>query len=174
MRPPVRLVALLCLTVLTVQPAAAQTPSPEAMGTPVASPAASVPPLPPAAVRIIELQTDPALRILRDGEPIFDIAVVPGETVIFSVSNTAGFAHNFFIGSDAELSVPGASTEVGIPAWSRGTQEFEWTVPDDISGLMFGCTVPGHYQLMRGTFSVAEIASPVPSASAPPQASLAP
>jgi azurin len=28
-------------------------------------------------------------------------------------------------------------------------------VPDDVSGLKFGCTVPGHYSLMQGTFSVA-------------------
>jgi azurin len=28
-------------------------------------------------------------------------------------------------------------------------------VPADISGLKFGCTVPGHYALMQGTFSVA-------------------
>ena len=40
-------------------------------------------------------------------------------------------------------------------AKSPGTQEFTWTVPDDVTGIKFGCTVPGHYQLMNGTFSVA-------------------
>jgi len=30
-----------------------------------------------------------------------------------------------------------------------------WTVPEDIASLKFGCTIPGHYETMQGTFSVA-------------------
>ena len=44
----------------------------------------------------------------------------------------------------------------GIPEWSDAeAKELMWVVPDDITGLKFGCTVPGHYTLMQGTFSVA-------------------
>ena len=81
--------------------------------------------------------------------------MTPGETVIFRIDNTAGFDHNFYIGTDAELNVPNATTATGIPMWQSGVQELTWVVPADISGLKFGCTVPGHYALMQGTFSLA-------------------
>ena len=81
--------------------------------------------------------------------------MTPGETVIFRIENTAGFAHNFWIGTDSELMTPNASTDVGIPDWESGVQELEWVVPADVSGLKFGCTVPGHYTTMQGTFSAA-------------------
>ena len=110
--------------------------------------------------RIIELQADSALRFTdASGQPVSEIPVTPGETVIFSVDNTAGFAHNLWVGTDAELSVPSATTDVGIPDWTTGVQEFEWVVPDDITGLRFACTVPGHYFSMSGDFSLADTAA---------------
>jgi hypothetical protein len=36
-------------------------------------------------------------------------------------------------------------------------RELAWTVPEDISALKFGCTVPGHYVLMQGCFSEARV-----------------
>jgi hypothetical protein len=108
----------------------------------------------PAGPRIIEIESDAALRLLQDGVQISDIPVTPGETVLIRVDNTAGFEHNFYIGTDEELSVPSATTEVGIPTWDAGVRELEWTVPEDISGLKFGCTVPGHYFTQQGTFSI--------------------
>jgi uncharacterized cupredoxin-like copper-binding protein len=90
-----------------------------------------------------------------DGTQVTDIPVTPGETIVFRVDNTAGFDHNFYIGTDAELSVPGATTPTGIPTWQSGVQELTWVVPADITGLKFGCTIAGHYALMQGTFSVA-------------------
>jgi uncharacterized cupredoxin-like copper-binding protein len=110
--------------------------------------------VPAAGPRIIEIESDAALRLLQDGVPISDIPVTPGETVLFRVDNTAGFDHNFYIGTDEELSVPSATTEVGIPTWGTGVRELEWTVPEDIGGLKFGCTVPGHYFTQQGTFSI--------------------
>jgi hypothetical protein len=108
-------------------------------------------------VRIIELEADAALRFMADGEQVRDIPVVPGESVRISIENIAGFEHSFWIGTDAELSEPGATTDVGIAAWSEGVRELAWTVPDDVDGLMFGCTVPGHYPLMNGCFTEARI-----------------
>lgn len=121
-------------------------PSPEAIVTP--GPAED-------GVRVVELESTASLLFLQHGERIPDIAVTPGETVRFSIDNTAGFAHNFYIGEDSVLSVPLATTEVGIAAWESGVRELEWVVPDDIAGLMFGCTIPGHYFTQQGTFSVA-------------------
>jgi uncharacterized cupredoxin-like copper-binding protein len=105
--------------------------------------------------RVIELEVTASLQFLQDGEQVRDIPVVPGETVRFRIKNTAGFDHTFYIGTDAELSVPNATTDTGIPVWSRGVRKLTWTVPDDITGLRFGCTVPGHYPLEQGTFSEA-------------------
>jgi hypothetical protein len=90
-----------------------------------------------------------------DGEKTTDIPVTPGGTVTFRVDNVANFDHNFHIGTDAELSVAGNDDLPGIPTWTSGVQELVWSVPDDVTGLKFGCTVPGHYSLMQGTFSVA-------------------
>ena len=109
---------------------------------------------PSGEARVIEMQADSALRFTDGtGQPLPTIEVTPGETVVFRIDNTAGFAHNFWIGQDAELSVPSATTDVGIPDWSTGVQELEWVVPDDVSDLKFACTVPGHYYTMQGTFT---------------------
>ena len=77
-----------------------------------------------------------------------EIVVQPGETIEFQVDNTAGFDHDFDIGSAEELSVPNAESEVGIPDWQSGVQTVTWTVPaaaDAPADLQFACTIPGHY-----------------------------
>ncbi|HSM33747.1 MAG TPA: hypothetical protein VK987_06625, partial [Anaerolineae bacterium] len=133
----------------------------EAPAEPPAEPAAPAEPAesgqpaePSAEARVIDLEADAAIRFLQNGEQIRDIPVTPGETVIFRIDNTAGFAHNFWIGPDGELQVPGGSTDVGLPDWNSGIQQLEWVVPDDIGDLRFACTVPGHYYTMQGDFSV--------------------
>ena len=110
---------------------------------------------PTDGARIIELEADAALRFLQEGEQIQEIAVTPGETVVFRIDNTAGFAHNFWIGADADLQVANGATDVGIPDWELGVEELEWVVPEDIAELRFACTVPGHYLLMQGDFTIA-------------------
>ena len=104
--------------------------------------------------RVIDLEADAALLFLQNGEPVPEISVTPGETVVFRIDNTAEFAHNFWIGTDEELMVPNGTTDVGIPDWDSGVQELEWVVPDDLSDIRFACTVPGHYVLMQGDFTV--------------------
>ena len=115
-------------------------------------PLASLPPYD----SVVELEADATLRFIgEDGEPVSAISVVPGETLLIRVDNTAGFEHSFFIGTEEELSEPQATTDVGIEAWSSGTRVLAWTVPDDPSGLMFGCTVPGHFPVMHGRIVLA-------------------
>lgn len=107
----------------------------------------------PDAPRVITLVENAALEILgEDGMKVTSIAVKAGETVRFEVDNTAGYSHNFHIGTDAELAgnTPGLP---GIPEWNSGVQTYDWTVPAE-GELMFGCTVPGHYSLMQGTFEI--------------------
>ena len=130
-----------------------------------ASPAASVAPsaAPSAgssaepAGRVIELELNAALQILQGGVQVKDIPVTPGETIIFKVVNTAGYDHNFYIGTDQDLMADNVAALVGMPTWlDAEPREFTWVVPDDIAGLKYGCTVPGHYMLMQGVFSVAQ------------------
>ncbi|HZW01495.1 MAG TPA: cupredoxin domain-containing protein [Candidatus Deferrimicrobium sp.] len=133
---------------------AATSPAPAAP--PPATPLApAVEPAADGEPRIIELESTASLLFQQEGERIPDIPLTPGETVRFRIDNTAGFGHNFYVGQDEELNVPFATTEVGIPVWESGVQELEWRVPDDVSGLKFGCTVPGHYFTQQGIFSVA-------------------
>jgi hypothetical protein len=104
--------------------------------------------------RVIEIEADALLRFLQEGEQVLEIGVTPGETVLFRIDNTAGFAHNFWIGLDEEVNLPNAATDIGIPDWDSGIAELEWVVPEDITDLRFSCTVPGHYLLMQGDFVV--------------------
>ncbi|MFN8620446.1 MAG: plastocyanin/azurin family copper-binding protein, partial [Chloroflexota bacterium] len=104
--------------------------------------------------RTIELTASAALQFTdADGAPVKELAVTPGETLTIKVTNSAGFAHNFYIGTDQQLQAGQNDQMTGIPDFNEGTQEVTWTVPDDVSTLRFGCTVPGHYQLMNGSFT---------------------
>ena len=75
-----------------------------------------------------------------------------GETIQFEVDNTAGFDHNFYIGTPDELAVPNGTTDTGIPTWQSGVQTLTWTATGD--GLQFACTVPGHYSTMHGAIVI--------------------
>lgn len=118
-----------------------------ATAAPVASPGT------PDSPRKIAVDLTSSLTITDpDGNQLSSIAVKPGETVEFEVTNTAGFDHNFWIGPEEELSTTtGNLTDApGVPEFADGTQTFTWTVPTDASGLQFACTVPGHYGTMHG------------------------
>ncbi|MGD8485491.1 MAG: hypothetical protein PVH07_02520 [Chloroflexota bacterium] len=128
----------------------AEAPAEEPAEAPAEEPAAPV----AGEARVIELEADGAIRFLQNGEQIRALDVTPGETVLFRIDNTAGFPHNFYIGSDEELQVMGGTTDIGIPDWNLGVQELEWVVPDDVSNIRFACTVPGHYYTMQGDFVV--------------------
>lgn len=129
------------------------------------------------AVRVIDLVV--GTNFTQDGEQVLDIPVTPGETVLIRIDNVGGYEHNFYIGTDGELTTrPTAedvaayiesekaagrtpsnppiypSTDVGIANWNSGAQQVEWRVPEDITGLKFGCTISSHYPRMQGTFSV--------------------
>jgi len=125
----------------------------EATAPPIAEPGT------PDAPRQIAVDLTDSLTITDpDGTKLESIAVKAGETVEFQVTNSAGFAHNFYIGPEEELStttgdLPDAP---GIPEFIDGTQTFTWTVPDDASGLQFACTVPGHYGTMHGDIVIQE------------------
>jgi uncharacterized cupredoxin-like copper-binding protein/mono/diheme cytochrome c family protein len=102
--------------------------------------------------RVIDLAATAALQFVgADGAQPAQFEFAPGETVEFVIDNTAGFDHNFYIGTPEELQVGFGETDVGIPTWQSGVETLTWTVPEaGAEGLQFACTVPGHYQPMHG------------------------
>ena len=107
-----------------------------------------------AAPRVIKIQLTGTLQITdENGTKRETIAVKKGETVKFEVTNTAGFGHNFFIGTAEQLQAGDRTATKGIADFSSGTQELVWTVDSD-GPLQFACIVVGHYGPMHGDFAV--------------------
>ena len=144
----------------------AYSPPPDATPVPACwrPPAATAVPGTPAPVtspgtadnpRTIAVTLTGDLRIIdAAGTALSQIAVVPGETVQFDVTNSAGFDHNFYIGTANVLEGNATAGLAGVAVFSTGTQSFTWTVPSDLTGLQFACTLPGHYPTMNGDFVV--------------------
>jgi mono/diheme cytochrome c family protein/uncharacterized cupredoxin-like copper-binding protein len=123
-------------------------------GTATASAAPIENPGTPDAPREIELSLTAQLEILDStGAKAASIPVKAGETVQFTVDNTAGFDHNFYIGQAADLEANAVASLTGIPQWTEGVQTLEWTVPEEGS-LQFACTLIGHYGPMHGAFVI--------------------
>lgn len=121
-------------------------PNPDATPVPIDGGTADEP-------RVIILDATADLHFVDpNGVPVTGFELVPGETVQFDVTNTAGFDHNFYIGTPDQLGVPNNTTDLGIPAWQAGQKTLDWVVPEDAAGttLQFACTIPGHYSTMHG------------------------
>lgn len=133
-------------TVVATEPAG----SPDASaGTPGPSADASA-----GAARTVKIELTSSLQFQQDGAPLKEIEVHEGETVHFVLDNTAGFAHDFWIGPPDALAAGTVDGLEGVPQWDSGVQELDYVVTADTANLGFGCTVPGHYQSMNGTFKV--------------------
>jgi len=108
----------------------------------------------PDEPRVIRLELTEALQIVdAEGAPVEALAVSAGETVRFELENTAGFAHNFFIGDATQLAADQTSDLPGVAAWSSGARSFDWAVPAG-GRLRFACTIPGHYEPMHGDVAI--------------------
>jgi mono/diheme cytochrome c family protein/uncharacterized cupredoxin-like copper-binding protein len=104
--------------------------------------------------RVIALQETGSLQITdAAGTKLASITVKKGETVKFQVTNIAGFAHNFFIGTAEQLQAGDKTATKGIPDFSTGTQELVYTVGSD-GPLQFACIVAGHYGPMHGELTI--------------------
>lgn len=123
-----------------------------ACATPAPADTPAVPTVAVDASHVVDLELTADLKIKQNGQQVSTLPVVQGETYTFRVTNTAGFDHDFLIGSDADLSA-GAAGLPGIPAWSSGSREFQYTF-EGPGPLAFGCTIPGHYAQMKGTFEI--------------------
>lgn len=144
----------------TYSPAPSATPVPACWRAPAASaaPGTPAPITSPGTAdnpRMIAITLTGDLRITdAAGTALSQIAVVPGETVQFDVTNSAGFDHDFYIGTADVLEGNATAGLAGVPVFNTGTQSFAWTVPSDLTGLQFACTLLGHYQPMHGDFVV--------------------
>ena len=112
------------------------------------------------APRQIAVEETAELRIVdAEGTELSALAVVPGESLVFEVTNTAPFDHNFIIGPAEALEENSTADLPGTPNFTEGTETFEWQVPEDaaeLEGFQFACTVPGHYEPMHGDLIVQE------------------
>ncbi len=125
-------------------------------------PEASIPPASPAASpgpRQMHLSTTSRMEILDEtGRPVATLTVRPGETLAISVGNQARFAHNLYIGSYDALAANQTAELPGVPAFTGGSRSFLWTVPTSVEDLWFGCTVVGHFSVMKGrVVAIAEV-----------------
>lgn len=107
-----------------------------------------------AAARTIKLDLTASLQFQQDGAQVTELEVREGETIHFVLDNTAGFAHDFWIGTPDQLSSGTVDGLDGVPQWESGVKEFDYVVTADTANLQFACTVPGHYQTMHGSFKV--------------------
>ena len=111
------------------------------------------------ALRLGQRQRHPAdetadLRITDpSGNTVSSITVQKGQTYTFQITNTAGFAHDFYIGSPDDLKAANTANLKGLDQFTSGTQSFSYTF-DSAGPLGFGCTLPGHYQSMNGLFVI--------------------
>jgi len=144
MQPP-RTIGLVLTLALTCVIGACSGPAPSAT-----TPAGPTQAVDEAHVIALDLTAD--LKIEQDGQQVSSLPVTQGETYTFKITNTAGFEHDFYIGSDSDLSA-GAAGLAGIPGWSDATREFQYTF-ESADPLAFGCTIPGHYALMKGVFDI--------------------
>jgi hypothetical protein len=125
-------------------------PSPSGSAAPSGSPAPSGSAAPG---NVIELHETADLRIVDPGgQQVTNITVKKGEAYTFRITNMAGFDHNFYIGPPADLQAGNTGNLTGLAPFSSGTKEFQYTFSGDAVG--FGCTLPGHYSTMQGTFTI--------------------
>lgn len=103
---------------------------------------------------MIALDETASLTITRDGQPVSALDVKKGDTVTFQITNSAGFSHDFYIGTADQLSPNQTAGLPGVAPFDSGTQQFTYTVTDATATLQFACTLPGHYSTMHGTFNL--------------------
>lgn len=102
----------------------------------------------------IALTETSTVQIVRDGQPVTELALAEGQTYTFEITNEGGLEHNFYIGPAEQLQDNDVAELPGVPNFTDGTQTFEYTATAETADLEFACTVLGHYEPMHGTFVV--------------------
>jgi uncharacterized cupredoxin-like copper-binding protein len=119
---------------------------------------------PTKATRTVEVKMGDDLRY----DPA-TIAVKPGETVTFRVTNSGAQLHEFILGDeefhkehDKEMMEMGGGAPMRMPDEPEGinidpgqTEQITWTFPDRPETVTFACHEPGHWLGgMKGNFTV--------------------
>jgi hypothetical protein len=137
---------------ITPAPSATASASPSAApsATPGASPSAGASGSPGTGTAF-DLEETADLQIKQAGQKVTQLQVKSGQAYTFRVTNTANFAHNFYIGTAQDLQANNTANLKGVPDYNSGTKEFQYTFATS-GPLQFGCTVAGHYNTMHGDF----------------------
>lgn len=126
----------------TYQPTPVSTPTATASGSPAQAGCS-------ADATVVKIEETAALKM----NPA-TASVTAGEKVCFEVTNTAGFAHDFYVGPTADVEARNYAALVGIPEFTSGTQQVAWTVPASGS-FEYACLVAGHLEAgMKGTITI--------------------
>jgi uncharacterized cupredoxin-like copper-binding protein len=140
----------------SVTPAASPSASASASASPSASASAAATESAggsPATGNAFELEETADLQIKQAGQKVTQLQVKAGQAYTFRITNSANFAHDFYIGTAQDLQSSNTANLKGVPPFNSGTKEFEYTFPTSGS-LQFACTVPGHYTTMHGDFVI--------------------
>ena len=83
------------------------------------------------------------------------IDLVAGQKVCFEVTNTAGFAHNFYVGPTSDIEARNKTDAVaGTPDFTSGTQTLEFT-PTGSGPFAYACWIAGHLESgMKGSITL--------------------
>ena len=146
----------------TFQPTAQTTPTSAATGSPTAtgSPATTATPgateSPAAAacpgdVTVLRIEETVSLTMVPSS-----VDLVAGQKVCFEVTNTAGFAHNFYVGPTSDIEARNKTDAVvGVPDFTTGTQTVEFT-PTGSGPFEYACWIATHLEAgMKGSISLA-------------------
>jgi len=83
------------------------------------------------------------------------VDVVAGQKVCFEVTNTAGFAHNFYVGPTSDIEARNKTDAVaGTPDFTSGAQTVEFT-PTGSGPFEYACWIAGHLEAgMKGSINL--------------------
>lgn len=132
------------------------TPSPDPSAAPTAGPTgpAGSPGSSGTSARTVAIDLTSNLQFKQDGVRVTELEVREGETIHFMLDNTSNFGHDFYIGPTDALAAGTVDGLPGVPQWESGVKELDYVVTADTATLQFGCTVPGHFQSMQGSFKL--------------------
>lgn len=127
----------------TFQPTPESTPTPQVTGSPATTGCS-------ADATVVKIEETASLAMVPSS-----VDVVAGQKVCFEVTNTAGFAHNFYVGPTSDIEARNKTDAVaGTPDFTSGAQTVEFT-PTGSGPFEYACWIAGHLEAgMKGSINL--------------------
>jgi uncharacterized cupredoxin-like copper-binding protein len=99
---------------------------------------------------VVKIEETAALKMVPAS-----VDIPAGKKVCFEVTNTAGFAHNFFVGPQSDIDTRNKTAAVvGTPDFTSGTQIVEFTATGS-GPFEYACWIAGHLEAgMKGSITL--------------------